>query len=210
MPAAARPMPAASARLAALPWSHEENSRMSDDAQLSEPKEAILPEGGMRIAAETLVTERLRALRRALGRNVAPLDVVVRRTRPASRRHLFEEACDLYWNELSWEEITDEEMIGDRELTEMVFPGLLALIDALLPSGESGGPDRKRERRDVAHDFLLWLAARLVELRNAKMTGNGDHARIRREAQVTDELIDLIAYRLYSLTAEEIEELQVH
>ena len=163
----------------------------------------------MRIAAETLVTERLRALRRALGRNVAPLDVIVRRTKPASRRHLFEEACELYWNELSWEEITDEEMIGDRELTEMVFPGLLAFIDALLPSGDHGQPDRKREHRDVAHDFLLWLAGRLIELRNAKVARNGNHARIRREAQVTDELIDLIAYRLYALTSEEIEELQI-
>lgn len=182
---------------------------MSEDPQLAAPQKAALPEGGSRLAAETLVTERLRALRRALGRNVAPLDVVVRRTSPDSRQHLFEEACELFWNELSWEETTDEEMIGDRELTEMVFPGLLAFIDALLPLGESGEPDRKREHRDVAHDFLLWLAARLVDLRRAKMAGNGHHARIRREAQVTDELIDLIAYRLYSLTTEEIEEIQV-
>jgi hypothetical protein len=182
---------------------------MSEDAQLSALPETALPEGGMRMAAETLVTERLRALRRALGRNVGPRDVVVRGTSPASRKHLFEEACELYWNELSWEETTDEEMIGDRELTEMVFPGLLAFIDALLPSGESGEPDRKREHRDVAHDFLLWLAARLVGLRNAKISGNGHHSRIRRELQVTDELIDLIAYRLYSLTSDEIEEIQI-
>ncbi len=182
---------------------------MSDDAQLSAPREAVLPEGGMRIAAETLVLERLRALRRALGRNVGPRDVVVRRTNPAARKHLFEEACELYWNELSWEETTDEEMIGDRELTEMVFPGLLAFMNALLPSGEGGEPDRKREHRDVAHDFLLWLAARLVELRNARASENGHHSRIRREVQVTDELIDLVAYRLYSLTSEEIEDLQI-
>jgi hypothetical protein len=42
---------------------------MSEDAQLSALPETALPEGGMRMAAETLVTERLRALRRALGRN---------------------------------------------------------------------------------------------------------------------------------------------
>ena len=186
-----------------------EEKPMSEETQLSAPQEPILPEGPMRIAAETLVLERLRALRRALGRNVGPRDVVVRHTSPAARRHLFEEACELYWNELSWEETTDEEMIGDQELTERVFPGLLAFINALLPSGESGEPDRKREHRDVAHDFLLWLAARLVELRNAKVAGNGHHARIRRELQVTDELIDLVAYRLYSLTSDEIEELQI-
>ena len=47
---------------------------MSEDAQLSALPETALPEGGMRMAAETLVTERLRALRRALGRNVGPRD----------------------------------------------------------------------------------------------------------------------------------------
>lgn len=172
------------------------------------PSAASLPGGDLAVAARTLIEERLRGLRKSVDRDLGPIDVVVRPARPEVRRHLFEEACELYWNELSWEELSDEEAVGDGQLTEMVFPGLLTLVDALLPRGPNGEPDRDREHRDVAHDFLLWLAGRLVELRNARPRDNGDRARIRREAGVTDELIDLIFFRLYSLENEEIERYQ--
>lgn len=165
---------------------------------------ALLPEGGLALAARTLVTERIRGLRKALGRRLTPGDLVLRPASPDVRKHLFEEACELYWNELSWEEITDEELVGDGELTEMVFPGLLALIDAFLPRAPNGEPDRDREHRDVAHDFLTWLAARLVELRTAQPESEADRERIRRERTVTDELIDLVAFRLCSLSSDEI------
>ena len=158
---------------------------------------------GVELAARTLVEERVRSLRRLLDRQLDPDDIVVRPTAAASRRHLFEEACDLYWNELNWEQLTDEERIGDGELTEMVFPGLLALVDALLPRSENGEPDRDREHRDVAHDFLLWLAGRLVELRSTRPEDEEDRDRIRTEIQVTDDLVDLVSCRLFCLTDEE-------
>jgi hypothetical protein len=158
---------------------------------------------GIDLAARTLVEERVRALRRLLDRELDPDDIIVRPTAPASRKHLFEEACDLYWNELNWEQLTDEERISDGELTEMVFPGLLALVDALLPRSENGEPDRDREHRDVAHDFLLWLAGRLVELRATRPEDQEDRDRIRTEIQVTDDLVDLVSCRLYCLTDEE-------
>lgn len=156
------------------------------------------------MAARTLVEERLRGLSKAIGRDLGPVDLVVKPAKPKVRQHLFEEACELYWNELSWEELTDEELMGDEELTAMVFPGLLALIDAFLPRAPNGEPDRDREHRDVAHDFLIWLAARLVELRNSRPEDNGDWARLRRQTAVTDELIDLVAFRLCSLREEEV------
>jgi hypothetical protein len=165
---------------------------------------AELPEGGLGLAARTLVHERIRGLRKALGRRLSPGNLVLRPSTPEVRRHLFEEACELYWNELSWEEITDEELVGDGELTEMVFPALLALIDAFLPRSANGEPDRDREHRDVTHDFLNWLAARLVELRTAVPDSEADRERIRRERTVTDELIDLVAFRLCSLSSDEI------
>jgi hypothetical protein len=158
---------------------------------------------GVELAARTLVEERVRSLRRLLDRQLDPDDIVVRPTAAASRRHLFEEACDLYWNELNWEQLTDEERIADGELTEMVFPGLLALVDALLPRSENGEPDRDREHRDVAHDFLLWLAGRLVELRSTRPEDDEDRERIRTEIQVTDDLVDLVSCRLFCLTDEE-------
>ena len=160
------------------------------------------------LAARTLVEERVRALRKLVGRELGPGDVVLRSTAAASRKHLFEEACELYWNEMSWEQITDEELTDGRELTEMVFPGLLTLIDAFLPRGANGEPDRSREHRDVAHDFLCWLAARLVELRARREEGPEDKAQTRRETTITDELIDLVMFRLYQISNEEMDELK--
>lgn len=160
------------------------------------------------LAARTLVQERVRALRQRVDRELDPGDVVLRPTAPDSRKHLFEEACELYWNEMNWEQLTDEELTDGGELTEMVFPGLLTLVDALLPRAANGEPDRGREHRDVAHDFLLWLAARLVELRSRRDEDDEERVQTRREAQVTDELVDLVTYRLYSITDEEIARLK--
>lgn len=165
---------------------------------------SAMPEGEFALAARTLVKERIRGIRKTVGRRLGPGDIVLRPATPEVRQHLFEEACELYWNEMSWEEITDEELIGDDELTEMVFPGLLTLIDAFLPKSANGEPDRDREHRDVAHDFLEWLAARLVELRETSTDSDEERLRIRRQEGVTDDLIDLVAFRVCSLTGDEI------
>lgn len=162
---------------------------------------------GLDLAARTLLEERVRSLRRQVHRELDPDDLILRPTAPAARRHLFEEACELYWNELNWEQLTQEEIVGEGELTEMVFPGLLALVDAWLPRSDNGEPDRDREHRDVAHDFLLWLASRLVELRVQRPEDGADRATIQREIQVTDELIDLVSFRLYCISDGEIEKL---
>ena len=163
-----------------------------------------LPQGESRIAAKTLVQERIRGIQKAVGRRVGPGDIVLSRASPEVHKHLFEGACELYWNELSWEALTEEELVGDEEFTEMVFPGLLTLIDAFLPRSANGEPDRDRERRDVVHDFLEWLAARLVQLRGASSESEDERESIRREKKVTDDLIDLISFRICSLTNDEI------
>jgi hypothetical protein len=80
-------------------------------------------------------------------------------------------------------------------------------VDAWLPRSDNGEPDRDREYRDVAHDFLLWLASRLVELRVQRPDDGAERATIQREIQVTDELIDLVSFRLYCISDGEIEEL---
>lgn len=167
--------------------------------------EIALPSGESELAARTLVEERLRSIRHALNRDLDPVDLVLQPTPPDSRSYLFEEACELYLNELNWEELTEEEKLEDGELTEMVFPGLLAFVDALLPRAPNGEPDRDREHRDVVHDFLLWLAARLVHLRHERSEDREERLRSRREAGITDDLIDLIAGRLYGLDPEELD-----
>ena len=50
--------------------------------------------------------------------------------------------------------------------------------------------------------------AELVELRWRRDEGPEDRLQTRREAQITDELVDLVTYRLYSITDEEISRLE--
>lgn len=171
---------------------------------------ALHPEGDLGLAARILVQERIRGIRKSVDRRLAPGDIVIHPASADVRAHLFEEACELYWNELSWEEITEEELVGDDELTEMVFAGLLTLIDAFLPRAANGEPDRSREHRDVAHDFLTWLAAQLIELGSKTPDSDDDRQRIYRRKNVTDDLIDLIAFRVCGLTEAEIETYQSH
>ena len=180
---------------------------VNNETQARSPA-AEAPERAHALAGRILIQERIRGMRKVVGRRLAPGDLVLRRSPPEVRRHLFEEACELYWNEMSWEELTEEELVGDEELTEMIFPGLLALIDAFLPRAPNGEPDRDREHRDVVHDFLDWLAARLVSLREARPAKEDARARNLRQKNVTDALIDLIAFRVCSLTSDEIETYQ--
>lgn len=164
-----------------------------------------LPQGESLVAAKTLVQERILGIQQAIERQIGAGDLVANRSTPDIRKHLFEEACELYWNELSWEAEAAEEMVGDDLFTEMVFPGLLTLIDALLPRSANGEPDRDHEHRDVVNDFLEWLADRFICLRGASSGSEDERERIRQEREVTDDLIDLIAFRICSLTNDEIE-----
>ncbi len=180
---------------------------MNNETQ-ARPAAAETPDRAHALAGRTLIQERIRGMKKVVGRRLSPGDIVLRKASPEVRRHLFEEACELYWNEMSWEEITEEELIGDEELTEMIFPGLLALIDAFLPRAPNGEPDRDREHREVVHDFLDWLAARLVTLREARPAAEDARARNLRQKNVTDALIDLVAFRACALTSDEIETYQ--
>ncbi|UCF20740.1 MAG: hypothetical protein JSU87_04840 [Gemmatimonadota bacterium] len=121
-------------------------------------------------------------------------------------KHLLEESQQLYENELAWEEETGEESTGDGAVVPLVFPGTLALVDALVTShaptelGE-GGP-----HRDVVASFLIWLAERLRGLRSGLIRGSAtDRAK---EADLTDRLIDLVLHRYCGLSAAEIERIE--
>lgn len=167
-------------------------------------REIALPEGERAEEARELLAERLRSVRTVADGDLARDGDRSGRTRPESRQYLFEEACELYLNELNWEGLTEEEKVGDGELTEMVFPGLLAFVDALVPGPGGMGGDPSRDHPDVVQDFLLWLAARLLDLR--RFDGDGhERERARREAVITDDLLDLVAARLFGLTPEQAE-----
>ncbi len=160
----------------------------------------------------TLLGGRRERLERHLGRNVdqprtgprAPLA-------PKIRAFLREEAEDLYWNELEWENITDEEALEEGPLTELAFPGFLAFVRGLLLTEVM--PDAKAPaspRPEVVEDILGFLAARVVELEDGLAGPDGEESveRMRTELDMTSRLIDLVLYQYHGLARGDIERLE--
>ena len=116
------------------------------------------------------------------------------------RKFLLEEAEELYWNELEWENLTSEEMNGGSELVEMAFPGFLAFVDGLLL--KQANPDSQvpaRPRPEVVEDVLLFLARRHLEL----LPETDDQSVLERE--MSERLIDLVLYRLHGVAVDRVE-----
>jgi len=160
-----------------------------------EPAKYTLPEA-------LLAWRRLR-LARVLGREL---------TRPPEsgtlpqehRRHLLQQAEELYWEELSWERLTGDEGLGLRGLVELAFPGFLAFVDALMladVAADAGAPARPRP--EVVEDVLLFLAERCIEL-------EGEMEREQTvERDATMRLVDLALYRLHGIDVHEADRLEL-
>jgi hypothetical protein len=126
------------------------------------------------------------------------------------RSFLKEEAEDLYWNELAWEHITDEEALDGGPLAELCFPGLLAFVRGLLLTEVM--PDAlapASPRPEVVEDVLVFLASRVVELEDGLADpGSSDEDRMRGELELTSRLIDLVLYRYHELSAEDVDRVE--
>ncbi len=159
----------------------------------------------MKDRASTLMEGRRERLERILQRKMA--------TQPGSdgdltsekRSFLLDEARDLYWNELEWENITDEEALEGEPLTELAFPGFLAFVRGLLLTEvmpDSQAPASPRPQ--VVRDILAFLAGRVVELQEEV-----DEAESAEEAEtaleMTSRLVDLVLYQYHRLSKAEIE-----
>lgn len=117
--------------------------------------------------------------------------------------HLRREAEELYWNELSWEQATDEEVVSGGRLIELAFPAFLAFVDGLVPRDAAGGP---LPHPDVVEEILRFLAEEYLTL-TVELEGGADSQRLVWARAMTSRLIDLVLYRLYQLTPEECESL---
>ncbi len=162
--------------------------------------------------AKTLLDGRRELLERALGRDLSPPMTGPRGPLPPEvRAFLREEAEDLYWNELEWEHITDEEAVEDGALAELAFPGFLAFVRGLLLREVM--PDAlapATPRPQVVEDILHFLCGRVVELEDRLGDGDddGDRARLVSELEMTSRLVDLVLYRFHELTPEEVERVE--
>ncbi len=143
-------------------------------------------------------------LGRALTHPTAPPDLT-----PLTEKrkvYLMEEAQDLYWNELEWERVTDEEQVDGEPLAELIFPGFLAFIRGLLleevPADSLAGP---QPRPEVVEDIILFLAHRLVDLRSEVNGANGDREQRQEEEVLTSRLLDLTLREYHGVSSEEVE-----
>lgn len=161
--------------------------------------------------ANTLLDARRERLERLLTRRLeAPAVEGDGPLTEEARGYLFGEAEDLYWNELEWEHITDEEALEEGPITQLTFPGFLAFIRGLLlheVMPDSIAPANPRP--EVVQDILTFLARRVVELEDglAEPTG-GEAARMRSELEMTSRLIDLVLYEYHGVGAEDVERIE--
>lgn len=118
------------------------------------------------------------------------------------------EAEDLYWNELSWEELTDEEAISGGHMTEMVFPGFLAFVEGLLVDKvPADALSPARPHPDAVQEILAFLGERYAEARQELQAG-ADSQKVVYARVMTSQLIDLVLYRFYGLSGAEVEMLE--
>lgn len=162
--------------------------------------------GGVRPDVRALVEENLRSVAEAVDRYLPP-HPAFERTPKDQYRHLFEEARELYENELLWEEESEEEDTGAGTMAELVFPGTLALVDALATSHTPSERGEGSPHRDVVYGFLEWLVERSLTLRSPRFASGPGRAREKR-IELTERLIELVVYRYYGLSAEEIERIE--
>lgn len=166
----------------------------------------------MRDRVATLIRGRRERLTRALKHPLTEPTSVGTPLTDEARRHLFGEAEDLYWNELEWEHLTEEEATDGAPLSELTFPGLLAFVRGLLLTEVN--PDAlapAEPRPQVVDDILTFLAGRIVEIeeRLANPAGEDDPAQLRAEFDTTDRLIDLVLYQYHGLDSAEIEQMEL-
>ena len=161
--------------------------------------------------ANTLLTGRRERLERILGRALKPPKGASEPMPEETKEHLVSEAQDLYWNELEWEHITDEEALEQGPITEMTFPGFLAYVRGLLL--EEVMPDSlapANPRPQVVAVVLDFLTKRVVELGESveEDPGDGETDRLRAELEMTASLIDRVLYLYHGLADEEVEQVE--
>lgn len=150
---------------------------------------------------DPILSRRRRRIEWLTGRALAPPRPTA--ISPERLNHLVEEAAALYWNELSWEQITAEESSGGAPRVERIFPGFLAFVEGLLVrEAPPDSPVAATSRPDVVEEIARFLAARCTAL---KAEGDEPIA----ELEVTTRLLDLVLYRLHALRADEIERLEI-
>lgn len=121
----------------------------------------------------------------------------------AEARFLQEEGESLYWNELEWENLTEEEQLDDGPLVPLTFPGFLAyvrglLLDEVMPDALAPAEPRP----EAVEGLLRFLARRVGELEDARGGEGAEADRVRQELDLTRGLLDQVLALLHGLPPE--------
>lgn len=124
--------------------------------------------------------------------------------------YLLDELKDLYWNDLEWENVTEEERMEGGSLPELTFPGVLAFTRGLLltdvPEDAASGPE---PRPEVVEQFLEFLAGRVIELRDEASGAPGEEGdRAALELRMTEGLLDRVLVEYHRLPLEDVGSLE--
>jgi len=158
--------------------------------------------------AEDILQDARARLARILGSPLpAPLPGAGAPLTPSEARYLQEEGESLYWNELEWEHITDEEQLDGGPLAELTFPGLLAYVRGLLLNEVMPDSQALAEPRPEAVEGLLrFLALRILDLEGG---GRGVHEpeaeRVSVDLALTRRLVDLLLGLLHRIPGEALD-----
>lgn len=161
--------------------------------------------------ASTLLEARRERLERILGRPLSPpKNGTSEPLSPEARVYLRSEAESLYWNDLEWEHITDEEALEEGPITQLAFPGFLAFVRGLLLQEvmpDSQAPATPRPQ--VVEDILSFLSGRVVELEDGlAQPGDEETEKLRAELEMTSHLVDLVLYLFHDVDQEDIERIE--
>lgn len=156
--------------------------------------------------AENLLDARRRRLQSTVGRPLLiPKGTVDPPLSEKRRAYLFGEAKDLYWNDLEWELVTQEEEGEKGELPELIFPGLLAFVRGLLvtevPKDSPVGP---APRPEVVEDVLEFLARRVLELQEGGSESPVDAERADEALAMTSAVLDRVLLEYHRLSPEDV------
>lgn len=150
---------------------------------------------------------RRRVLQETVGRSlVTPIGTQDPPLSRERRTHLIDELKDLYWNDLEWENITEEERMEGGSLPELTFPGVLALTRGLLQTEVLEDSERGPEPRpEVVQHFLEFLAQRVIELEEQASGAPGEEGdRAALELRMTERLLDRVLVEYHRLSPEDV------
>lgn len=157
-------------------------------------------------AIQSLLSERRHRLQAEIGRPLrTPEGQPGIPLTEAQRTYLQDEAFDLYWNDLEWENVTEEERMEGGSLPELTFPGFLAFVRGLLLTQvKADSLAQASPRPEVVDDILVFLAGRLLDLTDEVEDLDSDEGdRSALEFRMTDGLLDRVLMTYHGIQAED-------